>query len=101
MRKFWDDLFEMSGTKLKRITTYHPQTDGQTEVMNRGLEQYLRAFTSDKPSQWAILLCWAEFSCYSKYNNSSKMTRFQALYERQPPIIPSYIPRSSKLQAMD
>ncbi|KAH9685790.1 hypothetical protein KPL70_014094 [Citrus sinensis] len=37
-------------------TTYHPQTNGQSEVANRGLEQYLRAFTQEKPSSWVSLL---------------------------------------------
>nr|GEU74437.1 hypothetical protein [Tanacetum cinerariifolium] len=37
-----------------KSTTYHPQSDGQTEVVNRGLEQYLSAMVSDRPQQWAL-----------------------------------------------
>ena len=41
---FWKCLFELSVTKLSMSSSYHPQTDGQTKVVNRGLEQYLWAF---------------------------------------------------------
>lgn len=52
IEEVWKKLHELSGTKLKLRTVYHSQTDGQTEVVNRGLEQYLRSFASLKPSTW-------------------------------------------------
>lgn len=78
--QFWKKLFELSGTKLHNSSAYHPQTDGQSEVVNRGLEQYLRIFCSSKPTSWKSFLSWAEFSYNSHFNQSLQMTSFKALY---------------------
>ena len=48
MGNFWKKIFELMGMKLRMSSTYHPQTDGQMEVLNRCLEQYLKAFTANK-----------------------------------------------------
>ena len=54
--KFWQELFKLSGTKLRLSLACHPQSDGQTEVMNRIIEQFLRAFVHHRPSSWGKFL---------------------------------------------
>lgn len=44
INSFWRALFQLQGTKLCMSSSYHPQSYGQTEVVNRTLEQYLRCF---------------------------------------------------------
>ena len=87
MSDFWKELLTMSGTKLQFTTAYHPQTDGQSEVTNRALEQYLRAFTHEQPKKWFEFLPWAELALNCSVNVSIGMSPFRALYGRDPPNI--------------
>ena len=80
-------MFHSAGTKLNYSTSYHPQTDGQTEVTNRCLENYLRCFVGHRPKQWPNWLTWAEYWFNTTFNASTKMTPFQAVYGRPSPIL--------------
>jgi hypothetical protein len=60
-KTFWQELFKLQGTQLHLITTYHPQTDGQTEFVNKCLETYLRYFASERKNQWAKWLPLTEW----------------------------------------
>lgn len=44
--KFWQTMFQSLGTQLNPSTAYHPETDGQTERVNRVIEDMLRAYCS-------------------------------------------------------
>lgn len=84
---FWQEFFKLSGSKLQMSTTYHPQTDGQSEVVNRCLEQYLHSFTYHQPHKWSFFLPWVEFWYNTTYHASTSMTLFQAFYGRLPSMI--------------
>ena len=61
-------------------TSYHPQTDGHTEVMNKTLDDYLRAFTWDDQDRWDEVLTMAEFAMNNALNMSTGETPFYLNY---------------------
>ncbi|GJW92902.1 transposon ty3-G gag-pol polyprotein [Tanacetum coccineum] len=98
---FWQSLFKLQGTVLCMSSSYHPQMDGQTEVVNRTLEQYLRCFTADKPKKWTEWLPWAEYSYNTSTHTSTKLMPFQIVYGRLPPKLVLYIRGTTKVQEVD
>ena len=44
--QFWKEFCRILGTKVKLSTAFHPQTDGQTEIMNQYMDQRLRPFVN-------------------------------------------------------
>lgn len=87
LNEVWENFLRLSGTKLHFTTAYHPQSDGQTEVRNRGLEQYLRAFVADQPVRWTNFLPWAELALNCFHHEGLGMSPFKALYGREPPSL--------------
>ena len=69
---FWRTLWGKLGTSLLFSSSFHPQTDGQTEVTNRTLGTLLRCMLRNNPRRWEELIPFFEFA----YNRS----RHSALY---------------------
>ena len=56
MSYFWKTLWHLVGIKLKFSTAFHPQTDGQTEVLNRSLGNLLRCLVGEANRNWDLIL---------------------------------------------
>ena len=69
--------------------------------MNKSLEQYLRAFTSDRPHQWASWLPLAEFWFNSSFHTSLQLTPFETLYGFPPPKLQGYVLGTTRVDALD
>jgi hypothetical protein len=80
---FREQLHESLGTKLIRSSSYHLQTDGQTERINQILEDRLRASILHFDNSWDKCLSLAGFSYNNSYQASLKMAPFDALYGRR------------------
>jgi hypothetical protein len=98
---FWTELSSCLGTQLAHSSSYHPQSDGQTEIVNKCLEGYLRCFVSDKQAQWFKWLPLAEWWYNTSFHTATKMTPFMALYGYHPPSITSSLKEKSKVQAVE
>jgi transposase len=60
--RFWEQLHESLGTKLIRSSSYHPQTDGQTERINQIVEDMLRVRIMHFYKSWDKCLSLTEFT---------------------------------------
>jgi len=74
MSYFWKTLRHKMGTKLKIFIPFYPQTDGESEVVNRSLENLLRCLVGEHLRNWDLTLLTAEFAYNSSYNRSIGMS---------------------------
>jgi hypothetical protein len=65
-------------------TAFHPQTDGQTEIMNRELERYLRHYTNYLQDNWDEWLFLAESAQNSAPSATTKISPFLATNGYEP-----------------
>ncbi len=65
-------------------TAYHPQTDGQTEVVNKSIEDYLRHFGDENQTDWDTLLPYASFAFNNSVHESTGYSPFHLNYGHHP-----------------
>jgi hypothetical protein len=81
---FWRTLWARLGTRLNFSTAFHPQSDGQTEVVNRSLGNILRSLLLGKTANWDAHLSSAEFAYNSSKSKTTQFSPFEIVYGANP-----------------
>ena len=82
--KFMTDLCKLLGIKQRMSSAYHPQTDGQTERVNRVLEDMLRNYVGPDQDDWDQYLSTCEFAVNNSYHTGLQTTPFMLNYGYHP-----------------
>lgn len=97
----WRDLFRLAGVKLRMSSAFHPQTDGQSEAVNKVIAMYLRCLAGDRPREWLDWLPWAEFYYNSSFHSALRTSPFQVVYGCALPSLLPYEPGSAQTDTVD
>lgn len=81
---------ETHGNQAEILIAYHPQTDRQTKVVNRGLSSLLRCLAREHLRFWVTILFTVEFA----YNKTTGMSPFEIITGYRPNIPIDLIPIS-------
>ena len=77
-------------------SAYHPQTDGQIEVVNYALGDLLRCLTGEHAKSWDQKLCQAKFAHNHVVSRSTRFSPFQVFYSIVPSVPLDLIPLPSR-----
>ena len=89
---FWKSLFSLHGFEFLMSSAFHPQTDGQSEVVNRCLKTYLRCMCGDHSKEWSLWLPLAEWWYNIHFHNAIQFTPYEVVYNQPPPLHLPYLP---------
>ena len=88
---FWKGLFENLGTRLNFSSAYHPQTDGQSEIVNSTILDLLKSYVNevDQRNQWEKYLPLVEYAYNNTVHTSTGKSPFEIIEGRSkvPPIL--------------
>ena len=77
---FWSNLWRMMDTKLKKSIYFHPQKDGQTEVVKRTVVHLLRGYCSKHPKLWDEHMHYIQHACNQAKHSSTQTSPFELCF---------------------
>jgi hypothetical protein len=81
---FWSSLWSPLDTKITKSTTFHPQTDGQTEVVNQMIVHILCMYNLNHPLTWDEILPYVQHRCNRALHSSTDHNPFHVGLGFQP-----------------
>lgn len=69
LSEVWTEFFSLQGVALNKSSAYHPQSDDQTEIVNKALETYIRSMCSKQATTWAHWLSLAKWWYDTNYHS--------------------------------
>lgn len=88
LSKFWTRMMTLLEVNLNHSSSFHPQTNGQTERVNGVLEQYLRLYCNHQQDNWKELLPLAQFAYNNAIHSATGKSPFFANFGYHPKFSP-------------
>ena len=88
-------LRKLLNYNLSLSTTYHPQSDGETEQVNQGIETYLRIFCGSNPTSWADKISHVEFTHNHHPHSVTNQSLFYLMMEYELHALPTVLSKTS------
>lgn len=101
LSKFWQEIFKKRSTTLSISTTCHPESDRQTEIVNKKIEVYLIAVIHNNPRTWVDLLPWTDLWYNIAFHHSAGTFPFEIVYGWAPSTLTPYSPDDSRVEVVD
>ena len=87
MSRWWKELHRILGTKLLMSTSFHPQTDGQTERTNRSVSQIFQTVVRHDQKDWVDHVDMTEFIINASVSDTTKYVAFELTGGYMPSMI--------------
>ena len=102
MSEFWQELFDVVGTRLNTSTADYAQTDGQPERANRTVIECLGILGEDRPEDWDKFIFAIEFAYNDSRHKATGFSPFELNSGRTPNtpvqmVLKGLLPRPSLL----
>ena len=97
--EFWDELCKILGIKIQLSTARHPETDGQTEIMNQYLAQRLRPMVNYAQDDWSELLPFADMAQACLPHESTGLSPFMIETGHEPRMSFDWKNRTKKFES--